>query len=103
MPLLCQKDPHCGEHLIKLFCSSVCEICLANMQYGMRKHCEFFFVCLFDIYIAKCFSREGINLVLQGMKADGLLQKLIRKWFFKTECDVVDPVSCGIKNKMHYR
>ncbi|XP_026332731.1 glutamate receptor 1-like [Hyposmocoma kahamanoa] len=34
--------------------------------------------------------REGINLALQGMKNDGLLQKLTRTWFYKTECDVVD-------------
>ncbi|XP_028032174.1 glutamate receptor 1-like [Bombyx mandarina] len=31
--------------------------------------------------------RDGINLALQSLKNDGELQKLIRKWFTKAECE----------------
>ncbi|XP_063632819.1 glutamate receptor 1-like [Cydia splendana] len=34
--------------------------------------------------------RDGINLALQSLKDDGELQKLIRKWFTKAECDVAE-------------
>nr|QZH55032.1 ionotropic glutamate receptor 11 [Achelura yunnanensis] len=32
--------------------------------------------------------REGINLATQTLKNEGELQRLVRKWFFKTECSV---------------
>ncbi|KAI8431004.1 hypothetical protein MSG28_001094 [Choristoneura fumiferana] len=32
--------------------------------------------------------RDGVNLALQSLKDDGELQKLIRKWFTKAECDL---------------
>ncbi|KAJ0183994.1 hypothetical protein K1T71_000417 [Dendrolimus kikuchii] len=34
--------------------------------------------------------RDGVNLALQSLKNDGELQKLIRKWFSKSECEVAD-------------
>ncbi|KAL0902302.1 hypothetical protein ABMA27_000205 [Loxostege sticticalis] len=34
--------------------------------------------------------RDGINLALQSLKNDGELQKLIRKWFTNTECNLDD-------------
>ncbi|XP_075991203.1 glutamate receptor 1-like [Anticarsia gemmatalis] len=35
--------------------------------------------------------REGVNLALLSLKNEGELGKLVRKWFTKTECDVMDP------------
>ncbi|XP_060809791.1 glutamate receptor 1-like [Amyelois transitella] len=39
--------------------------------------------------------RDGVNIALQSMKNNGDLQKLIRKWFTKAECNVNDPVLHG--------
>ncbi|CAB3225979.1 unnamed protein product [Arctia plantaginis] len=34
--------------------------------------------------------RDGVNLALQALKNEGELGKLVRKWFTKTECDLID-------------
>ncbi|KAM3968887.1 LOW QUALITY PROTEIN: glutamate receptor 1 [Aphomia sociella] len=34
--------------------------------------------------------RDGVNLALQSLKNEGEIQKLVRKWFTKTECDIGD-------------
>ncbi|XP_059057646.1 glutamate receptor 1-like [Achroia grisella] len=39
--------------------------------------------------------RDGINLALQSLKNDGEIQKLVRKWFTKSECDLNEPYIRG--------
>ncbi|XP_052752544.1 glutamate receptor 1-like [Galleria mellonella] len=34
--------------------------------------------------------RDGVNLALQSLKNEGEIQKLVRKWFTKAECDISD-------------
>ncbi|XP_068623895.1 glutamate receptor 1-like [Battus philenor] len=41
--------------------------------------------------------REGVNLAMQSLKNEGELQRILRKWFIKSECDVSDQTVRGIE------